>query len=105
MTDIIYPVDFSLFAERCRLANHTAKMKTPAELIAFAKEVIRPMPEPRPGPVGLLGFTGTIGFVCSTCSGKIVERGIALKQFANEPVWQAAVAEPTRTCALCDKKV
>lgn len=81
------------------------KSVSKAKLIEFGKEAIRPMQEPRPGPPGLLGFTGTVGFICSTCSGKLVERGIALKQFADEPVWKTEQPEPVRTCVLCDKKV
>lgn len=83
-------------------ADIMSDTKTVPELVKLAKEFIANAPEYTPSPAGaegLMGFTGPIGFICSTCSGRILKRGCNLKLFGDVPAWDKAPCE----CAVCGK--
>lgn len=54
---------------------------------------------------GLLGWVGPVGFVCQSCAGRLMGRGVDFKKLADTPIWDDEGAKSEKVCALCEKVV
>lgn len=79
-----------------RVSPVTAASKQ--ELVKLGKEWLENSPPAtRKPPSNLFGWEGPVGFVCHSCAGRLMGRGVDFKQLADDPVWK----DDGRSCDLC----
>jgi hypothetical protein len=68
-------------------------------LVNMGREWLANSPPAKISEAGLTGWSGPVGFVCSSCASRIMGRGCNFKALADCPVWE----NPQTPCSLCDK--
>lgn len=80
-------------------------MSTKSELVSMGLEWLEfSPPHPTvPPPADLRGFEGPIGFICSTCTGRMTGRGVNWTKLASKAVW-ADENNLAMRCELCGER-
>ena len=77
-------------------------MTSKAELVELGREWLEHSPQAPlfTSPLGLRGFTGPVGFVCVSCTGRLTSRGVRWTRLASEAIWSDRDNEQ-KICELC----